>query len=257
MRKTGQDIGNAEDVVARWKSAFTLMELLVALAVTGILCGSIAGVLRNATDSVDQGTEALDQTTRLRSLERILGGALRDARALQLSRDEIRLLEADGTYDSAEGNFRYQGEEQVLGFCLDRPFLDPERDGYMHWIMLDVRTDEDTGEESLWLKDVSYLNGIDNPVGEDWGNNALFASEHELPTREVQLIENAQSIAFHHFQFDETGMTGEPELVELEPEETEGSYALELPDVVQMDIALPKMDAETLYFDYSIRRKGI
>jgi prepilin-type N-terminal cleavage/methylation domain-containing protein len=238
-------------------SGFTLMELLVTLAVVGILCGSIAGVLRNATDSVDQGTAALDNLTRMRSLEMVLGGALRDARAVQLSQQEKRLLEEDGSYDAAEGDYRYRGEEAAVGFCLDRPFLGSERDGYMHWIVLDVRTDEETEFRSLWLTDVSFLKGIDNPVGEDWGDHAMFVSDAELPTKEVLLIDKAETIIFRHWQLDEEGMTDEPEPIELEPEEVEGDYALELPDFVEVEIKLPKMESEILIFDYSIRRNGI
>ncbi|WP_372794352.1 type II secretion system protein J [Pontiella sp.] len=241
----------------RRREGFTLMELLVALAVMGILCGSIAGVLRNATDSVEQGTAALDNLTRMRSLELVLGGALRDARALQLTQDEQSMLEEEGSYDSADGDYRYRGEETAVGFCLERPFLGAERDGYMHWIVLDVRTDEETDAQSLWLTDVSFLQGIDNPVGEDWGDNAMFTSDAELPTQEVRLLDNAETIFFRHWQLDEEGMTDEPEPVELEAEDIEGDYALELPDFVEMQIKLPKMDAEILYFDYSIRRKGI
>lgn len=243
--------------VSCFKSGFTLMELLVALVVMGILCGSIAGVLRNATDSVGQGTDALDNITRMRSLELVLGGALRDARALELSREERRMLEEEGAYDSAEGNYRYRGEPAALGFCLDRPFLSAERDGYMHWVLLEVRIDEETERQDFWLKDVSYLNGIDNPVGEDWGDNALFESEAELPTQEIRLVAGAEFIAFRHWQLDETETTGEPEPIELEEEEIEGDYALELPDYIEMEIKLPKMNAETLYFDFCIRRKGI
>ena len=236
---------------------FTLMELLVALAVVGILCSSIAGVLGNAIDSMEQATKAIDNLTRMRSLDLVLGGAMRDARAMELSQEEKRMLEEDGAYDSAEGSYRFRGEPTAVGFCLDRPFLGTEPDGYMHWIVLDVRTDEETESQSLWLTDVSYLNGVDNPVGEDWGDKALFASEVELPTQEVRLIEQAETIVFRHWQLDQEAMTGEPEPIELEPEEIEGDYALELPDYVEMEIKLPRMNTETLYFDYSIRRKGI
>lgn len=235
---------------------FTLLELLVALAVLGILGGAIAGVLRNATDSVAQGTAALDHLTRMRSLELVLGGALRDARALELSREEKRFLEADGLYDSAEGNYRFRGEEAALGFCLNRPFLGAESDGYMHWVVLEVRTDEASGFQSLWLRDVSYLNGVDNPVGDDWSRNDLMA-ESELKAQEVQLLEGANSMVFRYWMLDETGMTGEPEPIEMEPEEIAGDYALELPDYVELEISLPKMTPELLNFDYSIRRKGI
>ncbi|VGO15154.1 hypothetical protein PDESU_03736 [Pontiella desulfatans] len=239
------------------RQGFTLMELLVTLVVVGILCAAVGGVLRNATGSINQATDALDNLTRMRSLELVLGEALRDARALQLSQDEKRYLEEDGFYDSAEGDYRYRGEEEALGFCLDRPFLSAERDGCMHWVVLEVRTGEETDAPSLWLVDVSFLNGIDNPVGDDWGDNALFAEEAELPTREVCLLKEAESIRFTHWQLDETDMTGEPEPLELEAEEVEGDYALELPDYIEMEIKLPKMDAETLVFDYSVRRNGI
>jgi prepilin-type N-terminal cleavage/methylation domain-containing protein len=248
---------SSRSILPSRKHGFTLLELLVALVVMGILCGSISGVLRNATESVEQGTASLDNLTRMRSLELVLGGALRDARALELSQDEKSLLEADGSYDSDDGDYRYRGEETAVGFCLERPFLETRRDGYMHWIVLDVRTNEETGYQSLWLTDVSFLNGVDNPVGEDWGDDAMFADDAELPTQEIQLIEQANTIIFRHWQLDEEGMTDEPEPVELEEEDIEGDYALELPDFIEMEIKLPNMESETLYFDYSIRRNGI
>ncbi len=243
--------------VSRFKSGFTLMELLVALAVMGILCGSIAGVLGNASDSVEQGTASLNNLTRMRSLELVLGGALRDARALELSQEEKSLLEADGSYDSDDGDYRYRGEETAVGFCLERPFLKTRRDGYMHWIVLEVRTDEESDYQSLWLTDVSFLNGVDNPVGEDWSADAMFTDDAELPTQEIQLIEKAETIIFRHWQLDQDGMTDEPEPVELEEEDIAGDYALELPDFVEMEIKLPNMESETLYFDYALRRNGI
>lgn len=238
-------------------SGFTLMELLVALAVLGILCGSIAGVLRNATDSVDQGNREIEHLTRMRSLEMLLGGALREARSMELSQQEKRYLEESGEYDSAEGDYRYRGEETALGFCLDRPFLGTEGDGYLHWIVLELRSDEATETDSLWLSDVSFLHGIDNPVGEDWGENALFTSEAELPRQELMLLEEVEHLVFRHWQLEESEMTGEPEALELEPEEIEGDYALELPDYIEMEIKLPRAETETLYFDYSVIRKGI
>ena len=66
------------------KSGFTLLELLVALTLLGILGGSIAGVLQNSIGSIEQGTVAMDNLTRMRSLETIFGGALRDALAVNV-----------------------------------------------------------------------------------------------------------------------------------------------------------------------------
>ncbi len=246
-----------ESADLRRNGGFTLLELLVTLVVVGILCMAVGGVLRNAIGSIDQATAALDNLTRMRSLELVLGEALRDARALQLSQEEINYLEEDGAYDSAEGDYRYRGEAEALGFCLDRPFLSAERDGCMHWVLLEVRYDEKTDAPSLWLTDVSFLNGIDNPVGEDWGDNAMFGEVAVLPTREECLLKEVESIRFSHWQLDETDMTGEPEPLELEEDEVEGDYALEVPDYIEMEIKLPKMDAETLVFDYAVRRNGI
>lgn len=142
------------------KSGFTLVELLVALALLGILGGSISGVLHNASSSVEQGTAAMDQLTRLRALETILGGALRDARVMTVSAKERSWLADEPTYDAADGRYRFRGEELALGFVLDRPFLEAERDGYLHWISIEVRIDEDTAQSSLWMTDTAYLEGI-------------------------------------------------------------------------------------------------
>ncbi len=234
---------------------FTLLELLVALTLLGILGGSIAGVLHNATASIDQGTQAMDQLTRLRSLETVLGGALRDARAVTVSPQERRWLADDAGYDAAEGRYRFRGEELSLGFVLDRPFLKTDRDGYMHWIRLEARVAEETDRYSLWLKDVSYLQGIDNPVGEDWSDAGF--SEGWLPVQEVLLVHDADEIFFRYWELQQSGFTDEPEAEEMEPDDIDTDYSVRLPDYVELVLSLPRAETESLVFDYSIRRKGI
>ena len=237
------------------KSAFTLLELLVALTLMGILAGSIAGVLNNAAASIEQGTNAMDHLVRLRSLETVLGGALRDAVAVTVSTQERRWLANDAGYDMADGRYRFRGEELVLGFVLDRPFLDAERDGYMHWISIEARVDDETDRYSLWLKDVSYLQGVDNPVGEDWGDEAN--PDRVLPTQEVMLLDDADEILFRYWELQQSGFTGEPEAEEMDPDDIDTDYSVRLPDYVELVLSLPKVGTESLFFDYSIRRKGI
>jgi prepilin-type N-terminal cleavage/methylation domain-containing protein len=236
-------------------AGFTLIELLVALALLGILAGSIAGVLKNSADSVAQGTAAMDQLVRLRSLERVLGGALRDARIVTVSTQERSWLADDPSYDAADGRYRFRGEEQVLGFAMDRPFLEAERDGYWHWINIEVRIDEETSENSLWMTDTSYLPGIDNPVGPDWSDAAL--PDDWKPRKEVMLLGNTREIFFRYWELMQNSMTGEPEPEEMEFDDIDTDYAVRLPDLVEMVMAVPNLGTESLMFDYSIRRKGI
>ncbi len=236
-------------------SGFTLLELLVALTLLGILGAAMAGVLRNATGSIEQGTSAMDNLTRLRSLDAILGGALRDARIVTVSTLERSLLADDISYDAADGRFRFRGEEQSLGFVLDRPFLAAERDGYMHWIVIEARPVEESDRYELWLRDVSYLPGIDNPVGEDW-SDAGFPVDW-LPVQEVLLLENINDVIFRYWLLQQSGMTDEPEPEEMEPEDTDTDYSVRVPDFIEMVLDIPKAGTESLMFDYSIRRKGI
>jgi prepilin-type N-terminal cleavage/methylation domain-containing protein len=237
------------------KSGFTLLELLVALTLLGILGGSIAGILQNSTASIDQGTTAMDNLTRMRSFETLLGGALRDALTMTVSQQERNLLADDSDYDAADGRYRFRGEELALGFVMDRPFLDAERDGYMHWISVEAREDEETERYSLWLKDVSYLQGIDNPVGEDWGSEDF--GEDWLPTQEILLLADANDVFFRYWELEQSGFTDEPEAEEMEPDDIDTDYSVRLPDFVELVLDLPKVGTESLFFDYSIRRKGI
>jgi prepilin-type N-terminal cleavage/methylation domain-containing protein len=237
------------------KSGFTLLELLVALTLLGILGGSIAGILQNSTASIDQGTTAMDNLTRMRSFETLLGGALRDALTMTVSQQERNLLADDSDYDAADGRYRFRGEELALGFVMDRPFLDAERDGYMHWISVEAREDEETERYSLWLTDVSYLQGIDNPVGEDWGSEDF--GEDWLPTQEILLLADANDVFFRYWELEQSGFTDEPEAEEMEPDDIDTDYSVRLPDFVELVLDLPKVGTESLFFDYSIRRKGI
>ena len=234
----------------RSSSGFTLIELLVALALLGILGASLAGVLRNAVDSVDQAQVSVDQLTRLRSLEMILGGAVRDAVDLSLTFDKKKMLADTDAYETEEGAIRFRGEAQALGFCLQRPFLSAERDGYMHWILLEIIADEETERFSLRLRDISFIPGIDNPAGEDWGGLEGDAVEH-LPVQEIYLIRDASALAFTYWYFPEDNPE---EAEEMEPEDLAGDYAAAVPDYINLEIKLPKCAAETMTFDYSIRR---
>jgi prepilin-type N-terminal cleavage/methylation domain-containing protein len=236
-------------------SGFTLLELLVALTLLGILGGSIAGVLQNSTASIEQGTAAMDNLTRMRSFETLLGGALRDALTVTVSQQERNLLADDSSYDAADGRYRFRGEELALGFVMDRPFLDAERDGYMHWISVEARMDEETEGYSLWLKDISYLQGIDNPVGEDWGAESF--GDGWLPEQEVLLLADANELYFRYWELEQSGFTDEPEAEEMEPDDIDTDYSVRLPDFVELVLDLPKVGIESLFFDYSIRRKGI
>jgi prepilin-type N-terminal cleavage/methylation domain-containing protein len=237
------------------RAGFTLLELLVALALLGILGGSIAGVLHNASSSVEQGTSAMDQLTRLRSLETVLGGALRDARIVTVSSLERSRLADDISYDAADGRYRFRGEELTVGFTMDRPFLEAERDGYMHWITIEVRIDEETEQNSLWMLDTAYLPGIDNPVGPDWSEAGL--SDDWKPVKEVMLLDDTREIFFRYWELEQNSMTGEPDPEEMEFDDIDTDYAVRLPDMIEMVMSVPNLGTESLMFDFSIRRKGI
>jgi len=240
--------------VASRKKAFTLIELLVALTLLGILGGSIAGVLRNATESVNHGNETLENITRLRSLEVVLGTALRDLLPVEVSSEERRMMAQDGRYDPADGRYRFCGEEQRLSFCLSHPFLSLDRDGYTHWVTLEILYDEDTGRSSLWLTDEAFLQGVDNPVGEDWGELSTMA-EQWLPTTELCLLKDADNLIFRYWRMEQSGYTDEPEPEEVEAEDIDGDYARYLPDYVELEITMPRMETESLYMDVSIRKR--
>lgn len=230
-------------------SGFTLLELLVALALMGILTASVAGVLANASDSIDGGNETVQQLSRMRSLDLLLGSALREAESIELSSSETAMLMEQFSYSSDDGTIRFRGEPSALGFCLRRPFLEAERDGYMHWVLLDVREGEESGNHSLWLTDVSFLEELDNPVGEDYGGLGLMPEEC-LPVQEVCLIREAQSLSFTYWLLAEEDSYDEDE--EIEEDLIDGDYAEELPDYVKLYVKLPHSLAEELTLDLAV-----
>ncbi|HNX52384.1 MAG TPA: prepilin-type N-terminal cleavage/methylation domain-containing protein [Pontiellaceae bacterium] len=233
------------------RRGFTLIELLVALALLGILGASLAGVLRNSMDSVEQAQSSVDHLTRLRSLDTMLGAALRDATALALSTNEQKLLSAQGSFDAAAGTIRFHGEERLLGFCLQRPFFSAERDGHMHWVTLEVRQDEKTGRSSLWLQDISFIPGLDNPVGADWGGLEAEVKER-LPVQEVCLIREAAALSFKYWLAPADASS---DAEEVEADSIAGDYALAVPDYIELSIQLPKGAPDVLTFDYSFSRR--
>ena len=231
-------------------SGFTLIELLVALALLAILGSSLAGVLRTTSDSIDQANASMENLTRLRSLDLLLGGALNDAVDITLTSAEQKMLSEDGSYDSDLGTVRFRGELLSLGFCLERPFLSAERDGYMHWVTLDAIEDEQAGRFSLWLKDVSFIPEIDNPVGDDWGALGSQADEW-LPLKKVCLLHEVEVIGFTYWLYPEEDSFDEIE--EMEADELSGDYALDFPDRIELELKMPKTSVEVLQFDYNLR----
>ena len=235
---------------ATHSAGFTLIELLVTLGLLAILGSSLAGVLRNASESINTATATLDEMTRLRSLDLLFGGAIHDAVSVELSSTEQTMLTEDGDYDTELGTIRFRGEALSLGFCIERPFLSAERDGYLHWITLEVVEQEESELFSLWLKDISFLQEIDNPVGEDWGGLGMMAEEC-LPNQSIRLMSNLVSLNFSYWIASEDDPDDEYE--EVEAEYIEGDYALEEPDRIEVDFVRADGSSEHLEFSYNLR----
>jgi len=225
---------------------FTLIELLVALTIFGILAAAMTGVVRNAMDSVEQSQKSIADTSRLRALETLLGDALREAVSVTLSTNEQRWLTEQNDFNAEEGTLRFRGDAQSIGFCLPRPFLAPERDGYMHWITLEILPDEESKLFSLQLRDVAFLNGIDNPAGDDW-HGITGEVDARLPVTETILIREMPAMSFRYWIYD---LEESDEPVEMEPEETAGDYALTEPEFIELEIA-----GEIWRFDYCVKER--
>ena len=89
---------------------FTLLELLIALALVGLILTLLYGALHFASRAWDSAEARLDRDTRITALWHYLGDRLRRARAIQA-----------WVPDQRRSDFLFHGEARALEFVTDMP----------------------------------------------------------------------------------------------------------------------------------------
>jgi general secretion pathway protein J len=153
-------------------SGFTLLELIISIALIGIIVLIITGALRLAFRSIDSGERKIESLERIRSSLNIVDSQIQS---------ELPL-----TYFDEESGYKYffKGEEALMQFPTN----------YSIW----------GGERGYVIATYSVETGMD-------GKQSLYASEHFIGidyTRNTELFDSLERIYFEYFYKDPTEEEG-------------------------------------------------
>lgn len=217
---------NKRHIQNRQLQGLTLLELLVALVLLGILAALVNGVLAVASDSIQTARSGTHRAARIEALDRLLGAALKSMKPARLSVQERMMAYAEVEKEEGVGTLRFLGAQFALGFCLDRPFAGAGSDGYFHWIELRFEENEEERYD-LILHDTAFLRGVDEPIQEE-----ELLEEETLSIRTYTLLEDLQYGEFlFHDQMKETPGS-DPEWEDRDPLDV--PFVASLPGRIQL-----------------------
>lgn len=172
----------------RTQGGFTLLEMMVSMALLGILMAMAYGGLRAGIRAAASGEAAIERTNQIRVAQQFLRGQLSRALPLVIVDDP----DAEGEEDVTE-QVVFEGEKDFMRFVAPMP-------GYLgfggpHIQVLAVRNG-DNGKELIFAHDLLNVFEREDPLEND--------------RREpIVLLDGIQDAEFLYRTFDEDGEVGE------------------------------------------------
>lgn len=145
---------------------FTLLELLLSVAILGIVVVIIAGAMRLGFRSVESGERKVESLERMRTSFGLLDAQIQSAFALAETGENVEV---------GSPRFRFAGEHFLLQF---------------------------PSNYSLWSGPLGYVMVTYRVLPDEKGGKALHLTENVIGTdriREVMLLDRAREISFEYF----------------------------------------------------------
>jgi prepilin-type N-terminal cleavage/methylation domain-containing protein len=172
------------------ESGFTLLELLIALAMVAVLVTFCLMAVRLATASRESGNQKADIHQRLRILHEQLNSTLRSAHLIFVPNESESLLPDENEEESSNSKvLAFEGKAESLRFVTFSEKLMKSEDLHsMHEVHFYLQKNEDTGSLEILLNERNF-----SPKG-------FF--KQDSPGREIgQTLRIAQDVAYLKFRY--------------------------------------------------------
>ena len=172
------------------ESGFTLLELLISLAMVAVIVTTCLMAVRLATASREAGTQKADIHQRLRVLHERLNTSLRSAHLIFVPADSNSLLPDENKEQTDNSKIlAFEGKPESLRFVtFGEKLMGGENSPSMHEVHFYLQKNEETGLMEVLLNERNF-----SP------ENFFKKDSHELETGQTLLI--AQDTAFLKFRY--------------------------------------------------------
>ncbi len=172
------------------ESGFTLLELIISLAMVAVLVTACLMAVRLATASREAGTQKADMHQRLRVLHERLHSTLRSTHLIFISPESQSLLPDDDEEKSGDSRIlAFEGKPESLKFVtFSEPLINGESSPWMHEVRFYLKKNEDTDSLEIFLNERPF------------SQKDFFAQESQgLEKGQTLLI--AQDVAYLKFRY--------------------------------------------------------
>ena len=144
--------------ITKTESGFTLLELLISLAMVAVIVTICLMAVRLATSSREAGTQKADIHQRLRVLHELLNTSLRSAHLIFVPADSNSLLPDENeeqTYNSKI--LAFEGKPESLRFVtFSEKLMEGENSSSMHEVHFYLQKNEETGLLEILLNERNF-----------------------------------------------------------------------------------------------------
>jgi prepilin-type N-terminal cleavage/methylation domain-containing protein len=175
---------------AKTESGFTLLELLISLALVAVLLSICLLGVRLAISSRETGTYKIDIQQRLRVLNERLNSTLRSANLIFIPPDSKSLLPSDEKEKTDEpGILAFEGKPESLKFVtFSEKLLGGKNSPWMHEIRFYLQKNKATGLLEILMNERDF-----SPKG--------FLAKEGPGTEEGQTLRIVQDVAYLKFRY--------------------------------------------------------
>ena len=176
--------------ITKTESGFTLLELLISLAMVAVIVTVCLMAVRLATASREVGTQKADIHQRLRVLHELLTTSLRSAHLIFVANDSQSLLPDENEENSDDSKvLAFEGKPKSLRFVtFSEKLMEGENSPSIHEIHFYLQKNEETGLLEVLLNERSF-----SP------NNFFKQNSPEVETGQTLRI--AQDTAYLNFRY--------------------------------------------------------